>query len=122
MITAFFIAGSNAAAANEINVLGIGKITGNVRSITSGLSLQDVSVTLYSATDSTMIAGTLSDQFGNFCFSMLSTGKYFIEFSNAGFKTFRTVQLNISTTNPKIILEEIKLHPLTAADKKRRNK
>lgn len=122
MIILFIIIGSAVAKATKINVSGEGKISGNICSAKSNLPLRDVAITLFSATDSSMIAGTISDNSGKFYFSMLGSGKYFLEFSENGFEKHKINQLKIQDDNLKINLGEIKLSPVLQSEKKHRIK
>lgn len=117
MIFALIIIGTNAVKATKINVSGEGKITGNISSSKSNLPIENVSVTLFSATDSSMVVGTISDQFGKFYFSMLSSGKYFLEFSENGFEKHKTYPLRIQDDHAKINLGDVKLIPVQQAKK-----
>ena len=75
MIITFIIIGTTAAKATKINVSGEGKISGNICSAKSNLPLKNVAVTLFSAIDSSMVAGTISDNSGKIYLSMLASGK-----------------------------------------------
>ena len=121
-IIALIITGSITAEASKINISGEGKITGNRYNAKSNLPLVNVAVTLFSASDSSMVAGTISDSSGKFYFSMLGSGRYFLEFSENGFDKHKITQLKIQDDTPKINLGEVKLTPVLQQIKKHRVK
>jgi hypothetical protein len=98
---------SDASAAMGINVASAGKVTGKIH-----LSLQEstpgnLTVSLFSTADSTLIAGTLTDATGNFSFCMLGNGEYFVEIGNPGYKTIKIDGVYIHSANSAIDLGEI---------------
>ena len=105
------IAAAGTGWAAGINVSGQGRISGNIRGATSNSTLEYVSVALFSASDSSMVAGTISDRNGNFYFSMLGNGKYFLEIRESGFENKFISPVNILNDDLKIDLGEIVLIP-----------
>ena len=103
--------GVNASKAVGINVSATGKISGRIFCAQSKLPAEFVSVTLFSAADSSMIAGTISNPDGSFSFSMLEAGEYFLEISEIGFEKKRIDDVRVQNENSRINLGEIQLEP-----------
>jgi hypothetical protein len=80
--------------------------------------MENATVTLFSADDSTMVAGTISDKFGNFFISMLEQGDYYIEISEHGFEPQKIDDLSVKVRETKICLNEIILKPDLTSEKK----
>ncbi len=107
-----------ASAAMSINLAENGKISGTIRDAFSQKTLEYVSVTIYSATDSSMIAGTITNNDGSFYLSMLGAGNYFLEISEPGFRKIKTETVTIHKEEPKINLGVLHLEPLIIAGNK----
>ncbi len=101
----------NASGVMKIEVGGIGKISGCIRSTVSSQPLGYAAVTLFSAPDSSMVAGTITNSDGSFVISMLSPGIYFLEISEPGFEKEHIAGLNIQSVHPKIDVGAIHLNP-----------
>jgi hypothetical protein len=117
LILVLMIGGLNASKAMEINSSGFGKISGSVCSADEYESLEFITVTVYSATDSSMVAGTISSTDGSFSVSMLNTGQYYLEIGDAPFKKSQVENIVISAANPKVDVGRIALHPGEARKK-----
>lgn len=100
-----------------IKITGSGKISGTISHATSGKPLKLVSVTVYSSTDSSMVAGTITNEDGNFLISMLNIGNYYIEIGDFGFEKKLLGDIVVSKINPKVSVGEIKLRPTNEEQK-----
>ena len=116
------MSGSYSVNATNIVTTGMGKITGNIRNAISDLPLGNVTVTLFTNTDSSMVAGTISDNFGNFYISMLDSGKYYLVISETGFNDARINQLRIISSQPKCNVGEVMLSPVAEIRRRHKNK
>jgi hypothetical protein len=114
--------GVNASKAVGIDVSSSGKINGRIFCTDSKSPIESVSVTLFSATDSSMVAGTISNSNGSFSFSMLDSGEYFLEIEDANFKKVKIGKLNIQNNTFKIQLDDIELTTQGKIAKRKRNK
>jgi len=114
--------GSCFVNATNIVVSGTGKITGNIRNATSGLPLGYVCVTLFSTSDSSIVAGTISDNYGDFYISMLDSGRYYLVISETGFENRQINQLRILSESPQISVGEVMLNPVCEIRRKHRSK
>ena len=114
-----FIISSRNAGGTGIKVSGAGKITGNICSNPLKLPMENATVTLYSTSDSMMVAGTITDNNGHFHFSMLEPGDYFLEISETGFEKRQIGDLSVKAGEPKICLDEIMLKANSTSGKKR---
>ena len=108
------------AESTGITISGAGKISGNVCYSNSKLPLSNTTVTLYSTTDSSMIAGTITDKNGTFYFSILEPGTYYLEICQHGFENRHLSDLTITADTQKIIADEIVLKLLPMSEKKRK--
>lgn len=101
----------NASGVMKIEIGGTGKISGCIRNAGSSQPVGNAAVTLFSATDSTMVAGTIANSDGSFVISMLSTGDYYLEISEPGFEIEHIAGLNVRSVHPKIDIGEVHLNP-----------
>ena len=118
MISLFLILSMNTKGTG-INVSGAGKIIGNIYCITTKSPLVSATITLYLSSDSTMIAGTISDYKGHFYFSMLEPGNYYLVVSEASFENKQINVPEVKAGESKINLDEIIMRPALTAKKKR---
>lgn len=121
LLVIILFTGISKANTTDINVTSVGKISGNIRNATSGLPLEFVTISLFSTTDSSMVPGTNSDQFGNFYISMLAPGQYYIVVSETGFEKREINQLKILIDNAGINLGEVMLKPACEMRRKHKN-
>lgn len=112
----------NASGAMKIEVGGTGRISGCIRNAASNQPLGCVAVTLFSASDSSMVAGTITNNDGSFVISMLSAGNYFLEISEPGFEKSHISGLNVQTVLPVIDIGEVQLNPDAGNGKKNNSK
>ena len=91
----------------------VGSLSGIVKD-PSGLSLPGAGVTVYSESDSTMVAASISDSSGSFHFN-LSTGNYYMKFSYISFSDlFRVVEISEKPINLGSIVMQAKSTSLKA--------
>jgi len=102
-----------AVEAKSVDIATPGKITGRINHENTTLPLEFVNVALYSAPDSTLFAGTLTNQFGEFNFSMLDSGRYYIEFTLPGYHNLQVGPFSVTRSGNKINLGEISMLPAT---------
>lgn len=95
----------------KIEIGSKGKISGYILNGTSGLLMKDVSVAVYAAADSSMVAGTITNGDGSFVISMLAAGTYLIEISHRGFTGKQITGIVIKTEQPEIHIGGIQLEP-----------
>lgn len=119
MILLLTISGYNASGIEKIEIGGTGRISGMIKNAESGIPVKYAAVTLYSATDSSMVAGTITNNEGRFVVSMLAAGSYFIEISEPGYEKKQITGLDIKLVLPKIDAGEIHLMPDIESGKKR---
>jgi len=96
-------------AAKFINVSDKGRICGRLLDFTSGDPLAFISAELFSVADSQLVVGTLSNLAGEFYFSMLKPGTYFVVISAEGFETRRLLPVNVTAEEEKLNQGEIRL-------------
>jgi len=96
-------------AAKFINVSDKGRICGRLLDFTSGDPLAFFSAELFSVVDSQLVVGTLSNWAGEFYFSMLKPGTYFVVISAEGFETRRLPPVTVTAEEEKLNLGEIRL-------------
>lgn len=93
-------------------IIGVHKkgiITGLVSNFETNQPFAFVSVEVYSAADSALVVGTLTDHEGQFTISMLDSGKYYVEISERNFKKRNIQPVVIGESTAKINLGEISL-------------
>lgn len=110
LILFLLLAGTNASKAIEINTSGFGKISGSICSADDHELLEFITVTVFSAKDSSMVAGTISATDGNFSVSMLNTGNYYLEIGDIPFKKSQVENIVITAANPKVDIGKIALY------------
>jgi hypothetical protein len=86
-----------------------GRICGRISEFITGQLLPFASVELFSSIDSTLVVGTLTNSKGEFNFSMLKPGDYFLVVSLEGFATKQFQPVTISTEDRKVETGEIQL-------------
>ena len=96
-------------ATKFINVSDKGRICGRLLDFTSGDPLAFISAELFSVADSQLVVGTLSNLAGEFYFSMLKPGTYFVVISAEGFETRRLLPVTVTAEEEKLNLGEIRL-------------
>jgi hypothetical protein len=90
-----------------IDTPGPGCITGRIIGQTTQCPLAAVSVVLYTIKDSSIVAGTLSNTAGEFRFSMLASGEYFMVLSCDGFEQQISEPIKIQKDQAKVNLGEV---------------
>lgn len=122
LLVILILTGTYWAQAGNTGVTGTGKITGNIRNALSDLPLVNVTVTLFAASDSSMVAGTISDNFGNFYLCMLDSGNYYLVISETGYEKREICQLNVQKENPKLDIGEIMMAQMIETRRRNKNK
>jgi hypothetical protein len=102
----------------NISVNGPGSLTGKIVEEVSTLPLEMVNVVLFSATDSSMVVGTISNMDGSFSISRIKSGIYFLELSCPGFEKTRINQIQIPKENTRICFDKICIHKISETRKK----
>jgi uncharacterized surface anchored protein len=97
-----------AASAAE-NEQSAGEITGKIIDEKSKDPISYASVILLSACDSTLIAGAISDENGDFRLNNLTFGKYILRASYVGYKAAVMNNIVISRKNTEFEINEMKL-------------
>lgn len=92
-----------------INVSDRGRIYGRLLDFNTGDPLSFISAELFSVADSQLVVGTLSNLAGEFTFSMLKPGSYFVVVSADGFTSRQLLPVTITTEESKLNLGEIQL-------------
>lgn len=104
-----FMSASTSKATSTISVSDKGRIYGLITESITNQLLELVSIELFSCTDSTLVAGTITNQKGEFFFSMIKQGDYFLVLKNGGFETKQVDTFTVRTEENKINLGEIQL-------------
>ncbi len=93
-VIAMMTAGASKAM-KTITISDQGRICGRISEIITGQLLAFASVELFSAIDSTLVVGTITNSKGEFYFSMLKPGDYYLKISLDGFaaKKLQTVTI-----------------------------
>lgn len=92
-----------------ISVSDQGRIYGRLLDFTTGDPLALISAELFSVADSQLVVGTLSNLAGEFTFSMLKPGSYFVVISAEGFESRQLLPVTINAEKNKLNLGEIQL-------------
>lgn len=107
-VIAMMTAGASKAM-NSITVSNQGRICGRISEFLSNQLLAFVSVELFSSIDSSLVVGTLTNNRGEFNFSMLKPGNYFLVVSLEGFTTKQVQPVTVQNDNGKVEIGEIHL-------------
>jgi iron complex outermembrane recepter protein len=81
-------------------------VSGNV-SDSSGVAIPFCPLGLFNSSDSTLIKGNLSDSAGNYKFTGLTPGIYFIKYSYVGYKNFSSEAFNLDSNSQFILKTHI---------------
>jgi hypothetical protein len=90
---------------------GQGMITGRVVDETDKAGIEFSTVTLFNATDSSLVSGTVTDSTGMFALENVAGGTYYVKLSFIGYKAIFTETMTIDPQNPVIDLGEVALNP-----------
>jgi len=96
-------------ASTFINVSDKGRIYGRLLDFNTGDPLAFISAELFSVADSQLVVGTLSNFAGEFNFSMLKPGSYFVIISAEGYISSKLLPVTISAKESTLNLGEIQL-------------
>lgn len=101
-----------------ISVSDQGRIYGKLIDFTTGDPLALISAELFSVADSQLVVGTLSNLAGEFTFSMLKPGTYFVVISAGGFTTRQLLPVTVTAEDSKLNLGEIQLERIQRKNSK----
>lgn len=96
-----------------INASDKGRICGRLFDFNTGDPLAFISAELFSVADSQLVVGTLSNLAGEFTFSMLKPGTYFVVISAEGFTPKQLLPVTITAEQSKLNLGEIQLNRIS---------
>jgi hypothetical protein len=102
---------ADASGTIKIEIGSKGKISGTIINASSEQPLKNASVTVYSAADSSMVAGTITNEDGSFHISMLASGSYLLEIVHPGFMKKSFSGLTVRRESPGVDMGEIQLNP-----------
>lgn len=105
--------------ATGINVTSEGKISGRIICEETGRPAGFMTISLYACSDSSLVAGTVSDLEGYFSFYMLENKSYYIVISDTGFIKKSIAEIKINSDQQKMELGEIFLTPCQKQNKKK---
>lgn len=111
-VIAMMTAGASTAM-NKIKVSDQGRICGRISEFITGQLLAFASVELFSSIDSSLVVGTLTNNKGEFNFSMLKPGDYFLVVSLEGFATKQVQPVTVRDGDGKVEMGEILLTKAT---------
>lgn len=98
--------GFNRVSANVITS-GKGQVAGKILNIATHQPVEDASIALFSAADSSLVAGTISDKSGFFKIFRLDTGRYYLVIDSKNFKSKDIVPFYIKQQSERIALGEL---------------
>ena len=91
-----------------------GGISGTVEDAVSGQPIQTATVAVWSAADSTLVTGAVTDPEGSFEIQGLNPGRYYVEISFIGYETERVEEIEVSGATRLATLGSIQITPDTA--------
>ncbi len=118
----FFTLFTIASEAITIDIASPGIITGFVSDESTKIPIGHATVDLFSAKDSLLVAGTISNADGSFNISMLDPGEYYLVISCFGFQKKQIQPVHISESTGKIQLGTVSMSILKEDRKKRPGK
>jgi hypothetical protein len=118
-ILACFI--GEAREVGSVSSKGIGNLSGKIRDKTTSRPVEFANIELFSATDSSFIAGTISNTEGNFNIVKLVTGQYFVKINYPGFEKIQLPAFSINSNPCKIDFGEVYLSPVAKKAKNKHN-
>ncbi|HEX7069477.1 MAG TPA: carboxypeptidase-like regulatory domain-containing protein, partial [Rhodothermales bacterium] len=83
-------------------------IRGTVEDASSGQPIQTATVAVWSATDSTLVTGAVTDPDGAFAIQGLRPGRYYIEVSFIGYGTERVEEVELTNASTVASLGSIR--------------
>lgn len=98
-------------ASGSVTSGGKGHVAGKIRNSSNNLPIEDANIELFSATDSSLVAGTITDCSGFFTVFRLDTGKYYLVIQSPEFRKNEILPFSINQSSGKIDLGEINLTP-----------
>ena len=91
-----------------------GGIAGTVEDADTGQPIQTATVSVWSASDSTLVTGAVTDPGGDFRISGLRPGHYYVQVSFIGYDSQQVDEIEIDDQSPMATLGSIRLRPDTA--------
>jgi len=98
-IVAFIIFFSLARTLSSMDGPAEGFISGTITEQGSGIPLEYSTIAIYSASDSSLVGGTVSDREGNFSISKVPLGHYYIEMNYIGYDKAIVGEVLLSPVN-----------------------
>ncbi|MHC1705321.1 MAG: TonB-dependent receptor [Tenuifilaceae bacterium] len=92
---------------------GTGTIKGSIIDNTDNVPVEYANVIIYSARDSSLVTGGITDAKGNYSIDKIPFGRYYVIFKFIGYKDFRINNVMVNPRKPEQTLEQVKLQPLT---------
>ncbi|OZI05791.1 hypothetical protein BWI93_23065 [Siphonobacter sp. BAB-5385] len=77
----------------------------------AGIAIEFATLALYSAVDSTLVKGTVSDSLGQFGFTRIPLGAYYVEARFVGYQPQRSARFTLSEKQPQRLLPTLQLQP-----------
>jgi outer membrane receptor protein involved in Fe transport len=87
----------------------MGRVTGAVRD-SSGKALENATVSIRRATDSSITKNTITNGQGNFSFEKVTAGKYMLSVALVGYRSWFSQPFEITAANPSKSIDDISLH------------
>ena len=84
--------------------------------------MEFVNIGLFSVSDSSVIAGIVSDKNGAYIFNDVKEGNYFVQISFIGFETLNTPPFSIKDKNQQIIAQKCRNLRFLKSRKVKKNK
>lgn len=97
-------------AMGNISISEKGQISGRVTDASGGIALESASVDLYNCSGVKLVAGTLTNNKGEFTLTMIEPGEFYLEISMQGYSAFRIKNINIKKEGVKTDVGEIQLN------------
>lgn len=115
LVALSFVTGSQPATAQMgVGTGPQGAIEGTVEDANSGEAIQTATVAVWSADDSTLVTGAVTDPRGKFSIVGLRSGNYYVEISFIGYGTERVGGVEVTEREPVATLGSIRIRPDTA--------
>ncbi|MBU1719207.1 MAG: TonB-dependent receptor [Bacteroidetes bacterium] len=95
----------------QINTTGTGVVKGNITDSVSGSPIEYASIAVFAEKTDSLVAGTVSDEKGNFICEKIPNGTFILKVSFIGFFPFNSQPFSVDNKIQKIQLAPIKLSP-----------
>lgn len=111
VIIIFATTAINLNAKESLTETAATSISGKVIDQETRMPVEYASIAIYSAKDSTLVTGTITDIDGNFKITGLNPGEYYIQVNFVGFEKKETEKISISSRRLTVNVGEIGLKP-----------